>query len=164
MQNLNIENARIGYKNFRGLESKYNAQGNRTFSVFIDDVNTAEALIADGWNLKVRNKKDVADGEDPKYHLPVSVKYGSDYYRPRIFQITSSGKTLLTEETVDLLDYSIFEKVDLSIRPYEWEVNGTTGIKAYVDEMYVTIQEGAFASKYSDIPSNDNSADMDIPF
>ena len=160
MQNLNIENARIGYKNFSGKEGKYNAAGNRTFSVFIDDPDAAQQLIADGWNLKVRNKKDVANGEDPKYHLPVSVKYSSDYYRPRIFQITSSGKTLLTEETVDLLDYSIFEKVDLSIRPYDWEVNGITGIKAYVDEMYVTIQEGAFASKYSDTPI----LDSDIPF
>ena len=164
MQNLNIENARIGYKNFSGKEGKYNAAGNRTFSVFIDDPDAAQQLIADGWNLKVRNKKDVEAGEEPKYHIPVSVKYGSDYYKPRIFQISSAGKVLLTEDTVGLLDYSIFENVDLSLRPYEWEVNGTSGIKAYVDEMYVTIQEGAFASKYNDIPSNDNNADMDIPF
>ena len=164
MQNLNIENARIGYKNFSGKEGKYNASGNRTFSVFIDDPDAAQQLIADGWNLKVRNKKDVEAGEEPKYHIPVSVKYGSDYYKPRIFQISSAGKVLLTEDTVGLLDYSIFENVDLSLRPYEWEVNGTSGIKAYVDEMYVTIQEGAFASKYSDIPSNENNADMDIPF
>lgn len=164
MQNLNIENARIGYKNFSGKEGKYNAAGNRTFSVFIDDPDAAQQLISDGWNLKVRNKKDVEVGEEPKYHIPVSVKYGSDYYKPRIFQISSAGKVLLTEDTVGLLDYSIFENVDLSLRPYEWEVNGTSGIKAYVDEMYVTIQEGVFASKYSDIPSNDNGADMDIPF
>ena len=164
MQNLNIENARIGYKNFSGKEGKYNAAGNRTFSVFIDNPDTAQQLIADGWNLKVRNKKDVEAGEEPKYHIPVSVKYGSDYYKPRIFQISSAGKVLLTEDTVGLLDYSIFENVDLSLRPYEWEVNGTSGIKAYVDEMYVTIQEGVFASKYNDIPSNDNNSDMDIPF
>ena len=67
---------------------------------------------------------------------------------------------MLTEETVDLLDYSVFDKVDLSLRPYEWVVNGTSGIKAYVDEMYVTIQEGAFASKYSDTPT----LDSEIPF
>lgn len=164
MQNLNIGSARIGYKNFSGKEGKYNAAGNRTFSVFIDDPDAAQQLIADGWNLKVRNKKDVEAGEEPKYHIPVSVKYGSDYYKPRIFQISSLGKVLLTEDTVGLLDYSIFENVDLSLRPYEWEVNGTSGIKAYVDEMYVTIQEGAFASKYNDIPSNDNNADMVIPF
>ena len=164
MQNLNIENARIGYKNFSGKEGKYNAAGNRTFSVFIDDSDAAQQLMADGWNLKVRNKKDVEAGEEPKYHIPVSVKYGSDYYKPRIFQISSAGKVLLTEDTVGLLDYSIFENVDLSLRPYEWEVNGTSGIKAYVDEMYVTIQEGVFANKYNDIPSNNNVADMDIPF
>ena len=164
MQNLNIENARIGYKNFSGKEGKYNAAGNRTFSVFIDDPDAAQQLIADGWNLKIRNKKDVEAGEEPKYHIPVSVKYGSDYYKPRIFQISSAGKVLLTEDTVGLLDYSIFKNVDLSLRPYEWEVNGTSGIKAYVDEMYVAIQEGAFASKYNDIPSNDAGTDMNIPF
>lgn len=163
MNNLNIEGAVIGFKNFSGKETKYNAAGNRNFSIFIDDVDTAEQLKADGWNVKVRKSKNDND-EELKFHLPVTIKF-TEYYRPKVFQITSSGKTLLTEETLGLLDYSVFENVDISIKPHEWEVNGQRGIKAYVDAMYVTIQEDYFAERYSNINTSPiDGIEEEIPF
>lgn len=141
---VNIENARIFWKNFSGKESRYNREGDRNFEVEIPDEQVAQEMAADGWNVKIQPPRE--EGDTPRYHMPVAVSYRN--YPPSIYKVTSHRKVLLDEETVGSLDRDEIINVDLVLRGSSWEVNGNTGIKAYVRDMYVTIEENMFAEKY----------------
>lgn len=159
MEIIRVEDARIMFRNFAGEEGKFNPAGRRTFVVLFDGP-VGEQLQEDGWNIKWLDPTDEYD--DPTPYLQVRVNYAVPYARlkPRIVMISSRGQTLLDESTVQMLDWADIQMVDLIIRPYSWEVNGKEGISAYVQSMYVTIQEDEFAIKYSDIEIADQAPEI----
>ena len=158
--NVNVENAQIRFRNFTGEPTKYNkAGGKRTFSVVLDP-DLAHQLMDDGWNVKVWEPE---GADEPLYHLPVEASY--NLYPPKIYMISGNKKTLLTEETISALQYAEYQNVDLIIRPYCWEVNEKSGVKAYVKAMYVTIVEDEFEKKYRDLTDDDDEdGDGELPF
>jgi hypothetical protein len=147
--NIDIENARIGFRNFAGKEGKFNAKGNRNFCVFLDD-DIASTLDREGWNVRWLTPKN--DDDSMQAYLSVTVSFTN--IPPKVFLVTSKGKTLLDEDSVMVLDWAEIENVDLTIRPYNWEVSGKTGVKAYIKSMYITIAEDTFESKYRDVPDS----------
>lgn len=156
-KNLVVENARIAFRNFSGKETKFNRAGNRNFCVIFDR-ETGEELQEQGWNLRILKPRD--EEEESEYCLSVSVAFGK--IPPKLFMISGKKKITLDEDTIGNLDFAEIENVDVIIRPYNWEVNGKTGVKAYVHTLYVEIREDRFASKYDFI--NDPEDMGDDPF
>lgn len=147
VNNINIEGANIIWKNFSGERDKFNP-GKRGFSVVIDDAVMADELKQEGWNVKERPLQEGADASEQEWTIPV--KLNMNRYT-QVWLIVGNHKTLLDENTVAQLDVVDIIDCDISIRPYEWEMSGRTGITAYVDSMYVTIRENKFAEKYADL-------------
>lgn len=148
--NIIMEDARIIFKNFAGLQTQFNREGDRNFCVIIE-TDLANKLIEDGWNVKWLEPRD--EEEEPQAYLKVAISFG--ILPPVIMQVTNRGQVRLNEQTIENLDWAEITHIDLSIRPYHWEVNGSTGIKAYLKTMYVTIEEDEFAHKYYDSPNID---------
>lgn len=151
--NFTIENAELIFRNFRGLEDKFNPEGARNFCVLLPD-DTAAQMEADGWNVKELRVQE--PGDTPQKYLPVSIKYrgrnGYEMRPPTVVMITSKGRTNLPEKYVGNLDYVDIKNVDLTIRPYQWAMSGNTGLKAYLHAIYITIEEDYLSQKYSDVP------------
>lgn len=146
--NLTMEGVRILFRNFAGKEGQYNREGDRNFAVLLDD-DIAGILKADGWNVKQLRVREEDEDPHPQSYMSVAVNFKGR--PPRITIITSRGRTNLGEGEVELLDWADISNVDLIVRPYEWVVSGKSGIKAYLQSIYVTIQEDALELKYADI-------------
>lgn len=140
---LQIDDASIIYRNFAGVGSKFNREGDRNFAVYIPDEDMAEELKERGWNVKIKPPRE--DGDDPFMFLPVKIKFNDR--GPSVYLVTGNKKTPLNENTVSCLDDIDILSVDLDIRPYDWDVNGKTGRTAYLQSIWVTQEVDRFASR-----------------
>ena len=146
---VQIDNARIIYRNFAGAPSKFNREGDRNFAVVIEDQDIAEALTEKGWNVKIKPPRE--EGDEPFMFLPVKVKFNER--GPRVYLQNSLGgrnRVTLDEDTVGILDNVDITNVDLDIRPYDWDVQGKTGRTAYLQSICVTQEVDRFLDRYAE--------------
>lgn len=152
---VTIEGARLIFRNFAGKEGQYNREGDRNFGVILPP-DLAETMANDGWNVKFLRPREEDEDETETPWLAVSVNFEKGK-PPKILMITETrGKTQLDEKTVEQLDWVDISldddgnpKVDLIVRPYAWDVSGRQGIKAYLQTLYITIEEDYLEQKYA---------------
>lgn len=142
---LEIEDARIIYRNFAGEGSKFNREGDRNFAVIIPDEETKEILVENGWTVKIKPPRD--EYEEPFMFLPVKIKFNSR--GPAAYVVSGDSVTRLSEDTIHMLDEIDIASVDMDIRPYDWEVNGKTGRSAYLQAINVIQNIDRFGARYA---------------
>lgn len=157
VENIEIEHARIMNINFSGADKwGTNPKHERSFWLALDpDRFDLDAIRSDGWNLKEKEPKEGYEDKGTLYYIPVKVRW--DNFPPVIYLLTRTGgtdeepryrRTKLDEESTYQLDTAKISDVSLSIRPYHYDVNGNTGISAYLQKMYVIIEEDRLDKMY----------------
>ena len=140
---LQIDDARIVYRNFSGTGSKFNREGDRNFAVVIPDQDVADELVNRGWNVKIKPPRD--EDDMPFMFLPVKIKFNER--GPKVYLQSGDKMVELDEESIDCLDDVDILGVDLDIRPYDWEVNGKQGRTAYLQSIHVVQEVDRFAAR-----------------
>lgn len=121
---LQINGAKICFRNFEGRKEEFNNEGDRNFAIIIPDEEIAELLKNDlnelgvGWNVKIKAPR--VEGEMPFMYLPVKVGY-SDKSQPDAYMIVGDKKVELSEFDIKTLDNIDIAYCDLDIRPYDSE-------------------------------------------
>lgn len=144
---LVVEDARIVFRNFSGKEGMYNREGDRNFCLIIP-ADIAEMMLEDGWNVKQLKERE--PGVPGDFYIQVSVGFKAQ--PPNLFLISSKGRVRLSQHECDILDWVDIAKADVIVRPYHWNVNGKTGVKAYLKALAITINEDYLELKYADVP------------
>jgi hypothetical protein len=140
-----LEGVRLIYRNFSGAASMYNAEGNRVFSVVLTDPMVDE-LKDLGLNIKYTKPKE--EGDIPLAYFQVKVNYSPNSRPPRVVIIKNERQTELDETSIHVLDWAKIIKADMTLLPYEWEVQGKTGIKPYLKNMFATLEVDLLEEKY----------------
>ena len=136
---LQIDDARITYKNFAGRADKFNREGDRNFTLIIPDQECCDLLVNDlseqgaGWNVKIKAPRE--EGENPRMTLKVKVKFTD--FGPNVYLKSGNNTIRLDEESIACLDNMYLERIDLDIRPYDDEINGKPFRAAYLHSMHV---------------------------
>ena len=149
---IQLDHARICFRNFEGRKDQYNPGGKRSFAVVIDDEEIKDALVNDtnrfgvGWNVKIRPPRE--EGEDAFMYMNVNVKFNDR--GPDVYLVSGDAEPVkLSEEAVRCIDQMDISHCDMDIRPYDGEMRGEAFRSAYLQEIWVYQNVSRFASRLS---------------
>lgn len=143
---LQIDDARIIYRNFEGRGDKYNREGDRNFAVIIPDRDICDQLLDAGWNVRIKPSLHEDERDQDFMYLPVKVKFTDR--GPACYLVSGAQEVKLDEESVGIIDDLDILSVNMDIRPYDWEINGKSGRTAYLQSIEVIQKIDRFAAKY----------------
>ena len=115
---LQIDDARIIFRNFRGEGSPYNREGDRNFALIIPTEEMADELVAEGWNVKKKDPRE--EGDDPFIFLPVKIKFNDR--GPHVYLKTGDVSNKLDEESVGCIDDIDIRSVNLEYLKHYFQI------------------------------------------
>jgi hypothetical protein len=164
---FSIEDVKFIYRtNFAGEERPpYDDAGDRYFNAGIPDEETAQRMLADGWNVKWTSPSKTATPEVIAEFVPepfIVVHLGFKFRAPQIILIRDGKPSVITEKNTSLLDSTDFEGVDIVVRARRHEMNGG-GYKAWLAEFYGTVKLSDMGKKYAWLLDVQDSSNDDSP-
>lgn len=187
---LQIDDAKIIFRNFAGAPSKFNREGDRNFAVVINDmvrsIDDVQKLKDNGWKddeifvnedaavvpamviadrlategWNVKIRDPKEEFDNPFIFLPVKIKFNDR--GPRVYLVSGNNTNNISEDMVSMLDNIDIITTSMDIRPYDWDVNGKTGRTAYLQVIEVVQNVDRFAERYNSIMNE--PMDPDDPF
>lgn len=151
---LQIDDARIIFRNFEGRGDKFNREGDRNFALVIPNREMADALIDDknrlgvGWNVKIRDPRE--EGGDEFIYMPVKIRFNDRGPRIYLQAGPNAQPVMLDEESVACLDNIDIARIDMDIRPYDDEINGKPFRAAYLQSMHVVQNVDRFGARFAE--------------
>ena len=163
-ENERLEHAYIPrgtFRNFSGAVSEFNKAGVRKFSILLPD-EVAQEMEEIGWYIRHRPSRNEEDGTMNILDIEASYDTKDGRFQPPIVKVISwdGAETLLKEETIGVLDHMDIEDATVEIRPYNWEVNGKSGCKAYLQQMDVYARKPRRALNASMRRNEDDEEDV----
>lgn len=140
-----IEDAHVIWRNMEGRQTPYNVPGKRNFSIVLT-LELAAELEREGWEPKYKLPKE--EGDEPLIHLPIKVNFESKV-PPKVVMITAKNRTPLDKDTVKIFDRVVITYCDIMLNQYPWEVNGKSGVTAYLKTIFFKIYEDPIDLKYA---------------
>lgn len=156
---------RGSWRNFGGHDDGvYNREGDRNFTISLDK-DVAEQMIADGWDIRVREPK--SDEYETEYTLKIRIKYRNRdgepmpaSLRPVVYFVTDGQRRVVDEEEVGALDQASISKANLVIRQYPWTYGKKTGVSTSLAIGYFYLE----MTEFDDPFASDFLEDIEIPF
>ena len=150
-QPFTVENARLVYKNFAGLEGDYNNAGDRNFHVVIEDHDYARELEAQRYNITwPKPNPDIKPEDDERNPtLKVKIKF-ADIYIVKSGTNGTGRPEKLEEQDWEMLDWMTPKQIDLTVKPYDYSdrYSTGTGITAYLQELVMVVELTELQEKY----------------
>lgn len=157
----NVELLGGQFRNFSGRKTKFNNAGSREFSIRLDThPEQLKRMQELGYVIKYLKSRDEGEPDLPFITVRISCPGDNPDINPKylsnVFIVTKENDkinaTPQDNKTIGLIDGAEIVKCDLTIRPRNWVMpNGTSGIKPYVLEMYIWVQEKELEKEYRNI-------------
>lgn len=151
-----LEGVEIRWRNFKGEVSDFNPMGKRQFAVMLDE-QQADQMAADGWNVKFTKPKDPEEEPEPYIRVEVSYKNADERggRAPQVYLVdppnqdgTQNPPNELPREMLRIADIVDVSHADVLLEPYQWDVQGNQGVKAYLYTIGIVIKLDPFMVKY----------------
>ena len=144
-----LYNMAIKFRNFSGRPTSFDKLGGKRNFALILTPELADALQADGWNVKAPVPKEEGYPAIPILTVKVNL---TSFNPPEIWIVKDDTKIKLDENGINALDYAEIESVDLTFNPRDFQrLDGSVGANAWLSKMFVKIKKDELEEKYANL-------------